>query len=86
MPTQTWPWRAPPAGTAAAKKRSTTETPTSARDVAAACATCWDGDDGERWDGDDSEQQRRQRALAAAGAGTGRQAAAARTGALPPGT
>ena len=39
------------------EERSTTATPTSARDVAAACATCWDGDDSERWDGDDSEQQ-----------------------------
>ena len=52
MPMQTWPRRAPPAGTAAAKKRSTTATPTSARDVAAAGATCWDGDDSERWDDD----------------------------------
>ena len=79
MPTQTCPWRAPPAGTAAAKKRSTQATPTSARDVAAAGATCWDCND--------SEQRRRQQP-ATAGAGRGRrhrsqppaQAAAAGTG------
>ena len=43
MPTQTWPRRAPPAGTAAAKKRSSSATQTSARDVAAEGASCEDG-------------------------------------------
>ena len=56
MPTQTWP--RPTCGDGAAKKRSTTATPTSARGVAAEGATCLDGhskedvhngDDSERW-------------------------------------
>ena len=68
MPTRTWPRRAPPAGTAAAKKRSTTATPTSTRDVAAAGATCWDGR-GEKdvHHGDDSERWPRPAPTAAAG-------------------
>ena len=62
MPTQTRPRRAPPAGTAAAKKRSTAATPTSARDVAAAGAICWDGRSEEDiHNGDDSERGRRRR-------------------------
>ena len=47
MTMQTWPRWATPAGTASATKRSTTATPTSARDVAAAGASCGDGRSGE---------------------------------------
>ena len=80
MPTQTWPRRAPPAGTAAVKKRYTTATPTSARDVAAAPPA------------GTAAADTRYTTATTASAGSGQRrwprpaAAAARTDALPPGT
>ena len=87
-------------GTAAAKKRSTTATQTSARDVATAGASCGDGsseedvhnsDASERWQRPAPEARTSAlRDVAVAGAGGAgnwpRPVPAARTGMLPPGT
>ena len=85
MPTQKWPWRAPPAaqpaGTAAAKKRSTR----AARDVVAAGTSCGDGRGEEDvHNGDAGERWPPAPAGGSGGAGSWpRPAPAARTGALP---